>query len=179
MIRGRTTLLLLGIFLVFAVVGYTVSSNKPDDQVQYVTAQPEVFPGVEATQITRMEVENHRTGSKITFVKVPGGWQTTDEKGNALLLDPGQAPRMLQILSTLRYNRIMEGSDVKAFGLADGGLFSVSFDSGRSYTLLIGDLNSDRSYGFVQLGVGSAVLQVPAQSVRTLITPVSGGTASQ
>jgi len=79
---------------------------------------------------------------------------------------------MLQILSSLRYNRIMEGSDVKAFGLADGGMYSVSFDAGRTYTLLVGNLNSDSSFAFVQRGVGTAILEVQAQSIITLLGPV-------
>ncbi len=179
MIKGRTTLLLLGIFLALAAVAYVQSTTQQPIQVLPPTAQLEVFPGVEATQITRIELENHRTGKKVTLIKVVGGWQATDEKGTAVQLDPGQLPRMLQILSTLRYNRIMEGSDVKAFGLADGGLYSVSFDAGRAYTLLVGDLNSDSSFAFVQPGVDASVLQVPAQSILTVLAPVSAGTASQ
>ena len=117
---------------------------------------------------------DHAQGIQITLVKAPGGWQGTDKNGKPVEVDPGQPPRMIQILSSLRYNRIMEGSDVKAFGLADGGMFSVSFDAGRSYTLLVGDLNSDSSSAFVQRGVGSAILQVPAQSMFTLLAPVMG-----
>lgn len=176
MIRQRTTLILVGVFLALAAVAYVLDStqraNQP--QVQFPTAQPELFDGVEATQITRMELQNHATGRQVTLVKVPGGWQGTDKNGKSIQVDPGQPPRMLQILSSLRYNRIMEGSDVKAFGLADGGMFSVSFDAGRSYTLLIGDLNSDSSLAFVQRGIGSAIVQVPAQPMFTLLAPVMG-----
>src|SRR5262249_38679072 len=130
------------------------------------------FPGVVATQITRMEIANRSNGKKATFVKVPGGWQVTDEKGSPLQMEVAQPPRMLQILSSLRYNRIMEGSDVKAFGLADGGMYSVSFDAGRTYTLLVGNMNSDSSFAFVQRGVGTVILEVPAQSIITLLGPV-------
>ena len=174
MIKQRTTLILVVIFVALAAVAYALDvsqrNNTPPDQ--FPTAQPELFTGVQPTQITRMVLENHATGLQITLVKVPGGWQGTDKNGQPIQVDPGQPPRMLQILSTLRYNRVMEGSDVKAFGLADGGMFSVNFDAGRSYTLLVGDLNSDSSFAFVQRGVGSAIVQVPAQSIRTLLTPV-------
>jgi hypothetical protein len=176
MIKPRTTLLLIGIFLVLAVSAYLsqITTTGPDRFRPYSTAQPEVFARVEPTQITRIALENHTTGRKVTLVKLPGGWQGTDKNGKPIQIDPGQPPRMLQILSSLRYNRVMEGSDVKAFGLADGGIFSVSFDAGRSYTLLVGDLNSDSSFAFVQRGVGSAILQVPAQSMATLLAPVMG-----
>jgi Domain of unknown function (DUF4340) len=179
--KSRSTLLLLGIFIVLVVVAAAVNGTRQNNQnqVQLPITQTEIFPGVEPTQITRIALENHTTGHKVLMVKVPGGWQATDEKGQSVKIDPGQPPRMLQILSSLRYNRVMEGSDVKAFGLADGGIFSVSFDAGRSYTLLVGDVNSDSSFAFVQPGVGSAVLQVPAQVMASLLAPVSAGTISQ
>jgi hypothetical protein len=172
MIKSRTTLLLIGIFLTLAAIASLVSNNQPTASNYLPTALPELFPGVVATQITRMEIENHGNSKKVTFVKVAGGWQVTDEKGSPLQMDVGQPPRMLQILSSLRYNRIMEGSDVKTFGLADGGMYSVSFDAGRTYTLLVGNLNSDSSFAFVQRSVGTAILEVPAQSIITVLGPV-------
>jgi hypothetical protein len=176
MIKQRGTLILVVIFLALAVIAFVLDSTQKANQVQLQppTAQPELFSGVEATQITRMELENHTNGRQVTLVRVPGGWQGTDKNGKPVQVDPGQPPRMLQILSSLRYNRVMEGSDVKAFGLADGGMFSVSFDAGRSYTLLVGDLNSDSTSAFVQRGIGSAIVQVPAQSMITLLAPIMG-----
>jgi hypothetical protein len=176
MIKQRTMLILVAIFLLLAGTAYLLDSSQRANQgqVQLPTAQPEVFSGVQPTQITRIVLENHATGRQVTLVRVPGGWQGTDKNGKPVQVDPGQPPRMLQILSTLRYNRVMEGSDVKAFGLANGGMFSVSFDAGRSYTLLIGDLNSDSSLAFVQRGIGSAIVQVPAQPMVTLLAPVMG-----
>ena len=73
---------------------------------------------------------------------------------------PRQIADMIQNLPTLRYNRVMEGSDVKAFGFADGGFFVVRFDAGASYLLRVGDLNSDQSYTYVQRGNDPTVLQV-------------------
>jgi hypothetical protein len=131
-----------------------------------------VFPDITQTQITRMTVENRQIGKKAILVKVPGDWLGTDEKGSKIQVDLNQVTRMLQILSTLRYNRVMEGSDVQAFGLSDGGLFVVSFEAGASYTMHIGDLNSALTFAYVQRDTEKSILQVPAEQVNTLVLMV-------
>ncbi len=76
---------------------------------------------------------------------------------------------MIQFLPTLRYNRVMEGSDVQAFGLSDGGILIVSFEVGARYTLHIGDLNSDLACSHVQREPDVYIPQVPAVPVATLL----------
>ncbi len=67
----------------------------------------------------------------------------------------------------------MEGSDVTAFGLANGGRFVVHFDArGSSYTLHIGELNSALMYAFVQLGDNGPIGQIPATDANSLVTMV-------
>ena len=59
---------------------------------------------------------------------------------------------MILNLLTLRYNRVMEASDVKTFGIADGESFVVRLDAGKSYLLCVGGSNSDPSHAYIQRG---------------------------
>ncbi len=80
---------------------------------------------------------------------------------------------MIQIRPTVRYNRIMEGSDVTAFGLADGGRFVVHFEArGDAYTLHIGELNSALTYAYVQLGDNGPIGQISATDANGLVAIV-------
>jgi hypothetical protein len=108
------------------------------------------------------------------MVKAPGDWLGADQNGKTLALYLAHVTRMIQILATLRYNRVMEGSDVKAFGLADGGSFVIRFDAGgAAYTLHVGDLNSAQTYSYVQRGDGGPVVQVPARDAAMLVRMVT------
>ena len=174
--KNRRTSWLLGIvFVALAALAIAVSvvrqSNTPPPV--YATEMPQVFPGVDQTQITRIEIENHLNGKAVTLVKRPGDWEGKDKDGQPVQVNPGQVARMLQILATLRYNRIMEGSDVKAFGLADDGYFIVRFDAGGSYVLTVGDQNSDHSLVFVQNAANGPVLQVSQPQMAVLLTMVA------
>ena len=174
--KNRRTSLLLGIIFV-VLLGLTVAVNVTRQNnappLEFPTAPPLVFPDVEQTQITRIEMENHLNGKSITLVKQPGDWEGKDKDGQPIQVDYGQIARMLQVLATLRYNRIMEGSDVKAFGLTAGGYFLVRFDAGRSYTLTVGDQNSDHSFVFIQRAPDEPVLQVSAPQMSVLLAMVA------
>jgi hypothetical protein len=172
MTSAHTTRLLIVVFLALLGVVALVQLNRPAD-TPAPTVLPMLFPGIGPTQITRIELENHMTGQKLTLVKVPGDWTGTDEKGRPVPVDLNRVTRIIQILPTLRYNRMMEGSDVKAFGLADGGLFVVRFDAGGStYTLHVGDLNSALTYAYVQRGDDGPIGQILATDANTLTTLV-------
>ncbi len=175
MSNTRTTRILIVIFVALLGVAYLVNvarrNNAPTPLPVPIALY--VFPGVEPTLITRIELENHMIERKLTLVKIPGGWKGTGEKSAEVPVDLNQATRIIQILSTLRYNRVMEGSDVKAFGLAEGGLFVVRFDaSGRSYTLQIGDLNSAPTYAYARRSDNEPVIQIPAVEAKSLVKPV-------
>lgn len=178
----RSTRLLLLVFVGLLAAAFVINIARQNTPVPTPRITPliEVFPGIDATQITRIEVENRPQKRKITLVRTPGQWVATDEKQQTVTVDVAQITRMIQILPTLRYNRVMEGSDLKAFGLADGGLFVVRFSVGdASYTLHVGNLNSDRTYSYVQReasGSSSPVLQVPASQVATLVSIVANPT---
>ena len=176
MSNTRTTRILIVIFVALLGVAYLVSvarkASAPTPPPVPVSLY--VFPGVEPTQITRIELENQVDKRKLTLVKVPGDWIGTDQNGKTVQVDLAQVTRMIQILPTLRYNRIMEGSDVKAFGLADGGYFIVRFDAGgTSYVLHIGDVNSAQTYSYVQRGDSGPVLQIPARDAAMLVRMVT------
>ncbi|MEP7285974.1 MAG: DUF4340 domain-containing protein [Chloroflexota bacterium] len=174
---SRTTRLLLVVFVGILAVAYLLNlaqqSSRPQPTATPET-QPDVFPGVEPTQITRIEIESVRVNRKITLVKVPGDWKGTDEKGASVPVDLAQVSRMLQVLSSLRYNRVMEGTaDVKTFGFEGGGFFIVRFDAGQQYSLHIGDLNSAQTNAYIQRGDDPTVLQVPSDQIFILLLMIS------
>jgi uncharacterized protein DUF4340 len=176
MISARTTRWLIVVFVALLGLVYVLNLARQNAVVRipYPTPQPELFPGIEQTQITRIEVENRVDKRKLTLVKAPGDWIGADQNGKTVPVDLVQVTRMIQILPTLRYNRIMEGSDVKAFGLADGGYFIVRFDAGgTSYVLHVGDVNSAQTYSYVQPGDSGPVLQIPARDAAMLVRMVA------
>jgi hypothetical protein len=171
---GTTKLLgLIFVGMVSLLALVNLSRQNTAAQVLPPTIPQVIFPDVAQTQISRITVESRLSGRKITLTKVPGDWTATDEKGASVQADLNQVTKMLQILPTLRYNRVMEGSDVKAFGLSDGGIFVVSFEAGVQYTMHIGDLNSALTYSYVQRDSEPRILQVPAVEVATLVRMVA------
>jgi uncharacterized protein DUF4340 len=176
MTGSRTTQVLIVAFVVLVGLAYlfNLAQQNATVRIPYPTALPELYPGIEQTQITRIEIENLVQKRRLTLVKVPGDWIGTDQTGKSVPVDLAQVTRMIQILPTLRYNRIMEGSDVKAFGLADGGYFIVRFDAGgTSYVLHVGDVNSAQTYSYVQPGDSGPVLQIPARDAAMLVRMVA------
>jgi hypothetical protein len=170
---ARPSRLLFVVFIVLLGTAYFVSfQQRRESQVTLPTPMPEVFPGIVATQISHIEIENVQDRRKVKLTKVPGDWQATDEKGSPIAVDYRQVSRILDRLPNLRYRRIMEGTDVKTFGLDNGGFFIVRFNAGRSYTLRVGDLTSDQMLVYVQRDSNPQVLQVPADELYTLIALV-------
>ncbi|MCC7447468.1 MAG: DUF4340 domain-containing protein [Anaerolineae bacterium] len=171
----RTTRILIVIFVALLGVAYLVNQarRRSAPTPPPVPVALYVFPGVEPTQITRIELENHMIKRTLTLERIPGGWKGTDDKGAEVPVDLNQATRIIQILSSLRYNRVLEGSDVKAFGLADGGLFMVRFiASNKTYTLHIGDLNSALTSAYARRSDSEPVIQIPAIEAKSLVKPV-------
>ncbi len=82
---------------------------------------------------------------------------------------------MLQILSALRYNRILDKSetDLRAFGLADGGWFILRFDAGARHMLRVGEVNAARTDSYVQRGEGGSVYLAPYDKVGMLVPLVN------
>src|SRR5687767_1790637 len=104
--NANTTRLLVVLFLGMLALAFFVNQAQPPRPVP--TPIPEVFPEVHATDITRIELENTENKQKYSLVRSPGEWKGTDENGNSVEVDPGQITRMIQTISTMRYNRVME-----------------------------------------------------------------------
>ena len=174
MLNRRSTVLLVIVFVALAAVAYFLGQAQQTlhPAPPSPTDAPLVFPGIDPAQITRIEVENVKNGLKVTLVKQADGWQGKNEKGWSVEARPRQIADMIQNLPTLRYNRVMEGSDVQAFGFVGGGFLVVKFDAGASYLLRVGDLNSDQSYAYVQRGADPAVLQVPYKPLSLIIAAI-------
>ncbi len=175
MTSPRTTRLLIVAFVGLLVVAAAINGIRQSSGPDTATPMPLVylFPQVESTDITRIDVENHLEGGKLILVRTPGDWLGTDGNGKSVPVDLSKVTRMIQILPTLRYNRLMEGSDVTAFGLANGGRFVVHFDArGSSYTLHIGELNSALTYAYAQLGENGPIGQIPATDANNLVSIV-------
>src|SRR4051794_17144464 len=99
--NGFNTTRLLGIVFVgllgvFALFG--LSQHNTPVEALHAPQDPEIFPGIDPTQITQISVENRQSGRKVTLIKVPGDWTATDEKGAALKPDLNLVAKMLQIL---------------------------------------------------------------------------------
>ncbi len=166
------------LILVFAaLLGLTAlfgaTRQEPTPQAQATarptaTAIPYLYPEVETTTITLIELENRQTGRKVKLTKVPGDWLGENEKGSPIQVDLTLMPPILQILATLRYNRIMGSSELENFGLADGGRFIVRFTAGNTYSLHIGTNNPDQTMTYVQRDDEGQVLLVNAEPVLTL-----------
>src|SRR5579859_7450519 len=174
MLNQRTTIMLIVIFILLVGVYYALDQTEHSlhPPLPTPTTHPLVFPGIAPSQITRLEVDDVQGGRKIILVKQPGGWLATNESGLTVNAKSKEISDMIQNLPTLRYNRVMEGSDVQAFGFAGGGFMVVKFDAGASYLLRVGDLNSDQSYAYVQRGTDPAVLQVPYKPLSLIIAAI-------
>jgi hypothetical protein len=137
------------------------------------TAIPLIFEGILPTDITRITIESRQTGHSVTLVRIPGNWTATDETGKSISVDLNLVTKMISILPTLRYNRSMNESNLKDFGLADGGEFTVQFEAGRLHTLHIGAISADGTLSYCQRDSESAVLWVSVQPIATLVSIVS------
>ncbi len=109
--RWRPTLLIglvFGGLLVFSLLLNSARQQK----IPIITATPltsaELFPAVQPSDITRITVTDHVTGRSVTLKRVPGDWQGVDGQGTPAPVDLPNVTRMIQILGTLRYNRVLE-----------------------------------------------------------------------
>ena len=110
---------------------------------------------------------------RLTLIRSAGGWSGTDENGKPFDVDLPQVTRMIQILASLRYNRIMEGSDLNAFGLANGGVFTVRFEAGACYTLHVGNPAPTGTDAYVQVNDDPKVYLANFTEVASLVSMVA------
>lgn len=137
-----------------------------------------VFPRALPAQITRMDLEDRRDAAKpakITLIKTAGDWQAfRSERDAPSLPDLTKIARLLNGLASLRYNRIIDSTNLEAFGLADGGRYVIRFVADRTYTLHIGSTSPDQTLAYIQRDGSQAILLVPAEQAAALISAVEG-----
>lgn len=80
-----------------------------------------------------------------------------------------EVARLIQILASLRYNQIMEGSDLSAYGLTNGGIFTVRFEAGASHTLHVGKPMPTGTDACVQVNDNLKVYLATLADVTTLV----------
>jgi hypothetical protein len=169
--RARGVRLLAVVFLALAgvlVIAGLARRNTPAAPLATPIPVPFVYPEVAATDITSITLENRRTNHILMLEKVPGDWLAENEGGQRVAIDVTKVPRLLRILSTLRYNRTLDDSALEAYGLADGGWLIVRFRAGLPYTLHIGDNNPGGTLTYVRRGASGPALLVAAESVSVL-----------
>lgn len=164
---------LLGVAVVVSITRRTAeqSAQQTAQSQQTPTAAPEpyLFPDVLPTYISRIELQDQGKGKALTLVKIPGDWTGQDGSGAKLKVDLTKMPDLLRILATLRYNRVIESTDLEAFGLSDSGTFAIRFEAGQSYTLYIGKTNPDGTLVYARRGDERSILLVPADSAEVLV----------
>lgn len=170
---GVQILLVIFVGLVVASFVFDRTRDSNNQIPVVVTALPEIFPGIRVNDITRMELEAVKVKRKFIFERQPGDWKVTVQdgtQGSRVVEAPiAEITQMMQVLATLRYTRVMESMDVKAFGLENGGFFTVKFTAGQAYTLYIGEFNSAQTGIFVQKDNDARVLLVARDPILKLV----------
>jgi len=134
----------------------------------------EMFPDVQPAAITRIVVADKIGGRTVTLTRVPGDWQAVDNVGKAAPVDLPNVTRMIQILATLRYNRVLEETSVAAYGLAGDGKVSIDFDAGTTtYHLRIGDSTPEGSLAYIQRGSDPAIYLVSNATLGLLVSALA------
>ncbi len=180
--QRRTVIILFVVFLALLglAVGVIFPRRTPLPNTQgtpSATQVPYVFPSVLPAQITRMVLEDRRDSADvatITLIKMAGDWQAFRTENDTFLPDLTKVARLLHGLASLRYNRIIEGTTLEAFGLADGGQFVIRFTADSTYTLYIGGNTPDQTFAYVQRDGFTAILLVPAEQIAALTGALEG-----
>jgi hypothetical protein len=177
--------LLFAIFFVLLGIGVVLNVLQRGRAAQFSpnatagTPIPYLYPEVLPTTIVRIAVEDKRAGRRFTLTKIPGNWQAEGVEGQSLKVDLTKLPTILQLLSTLRYNRSIDLTDQESFGLAEGGWFVIRFEAGRSsYTLHIGDNNPDQTLAYVRRGDAGPALAVSAIQAQALVSALQSSVSA-
>jgi hypothetical protein len=174
--RFRTTLLFMLIFgglaMLSALIILTRQSSGSHLAITGTPVTPQtgyIFTDVEPGKITRISVVDHGTAHTVTYTRVPGDWNVDDSAGKIKASDLPNVARIIQILATLRYNRVLEGSSVAAYGLAGDGKVGIDFDAaGKSYHLRIGEATPYGDTTYVQRGDSPSIYLVQTAVVAIL-----------
>ena len=131
----------------------------------------ELFPNAQPDAITRVIVTDETSGLSVTWTKVPGGWQAVRSDGLPVAVDLTNVARMIQILPTLRYNRVLEESNVAQFGLSGQGQAQIEFEMGNGVPnrLRIGNADPSQTSVYVQRGDEPTIYLVPSGPVALVL----------
>jgi hypothetical protein len=123
-----------------------------------------------------MTISNDASGQQVTWTRTSAGWQAVDAKGHSLTVNLTNVARMIQILATLRYNRVLEESNVAQFGLTGNGRAVIEFDAGAKtpYRLRIGDQSPYGDLTYVQRDTDPSVYLVSGPEINLVIGALPG-----
>jgi hypothetical protein len=133
---------------------------------------------VEPSAVVLIVVRSGDGKQSVTLTRVPGDWRLTDVKGSRSAPDLAQISRVIQILGTLRYNRVIRDQNVAAYGLSGDGKVTIEFDAGISHRLKIGDLAQVSGFTFVQRDGDAAVYLVPTETIGVVSGLLAGSDPS-
>ena len=176
--RGRTTVILLVLFGGLLVASLLINVSRRNQVVFSVTATPdiELFPAVQPENITRMTISDSVTGQRVTWMRDSSGWQAVNATGQSVAVNLTNVARMIQILATLRYNRVLEESNMAQFGLTGNGRAVIEFDAGAKtpYRLRIGDQSPYGDLTYVQRDIDPSVYLVSGPEINLVIGALPG-----
>ena len=176
--RGRTTVILLVLFGGLLAASVLINVSRRNRAVFSVTATPniELFPVVQPETITRITISDSASGQRVTWTRDSSGWQAINATGQSLAVNLTNVARMIQILATLRYNRVLEESNVAQFGLAGNGRAVIEFDAGAKtpYRLRIGDPSPYGDLTYVQRDNDASIYLIAGPEINLVIGALPG-----
>lgn len=136
----------------------------------YTAASPQsgmLFPDADPISITRIVIRDPASGHTLTLRKIPGDWVAVDEKGAPVSVDLAKITQVVQILGTLRYNRVIIDQNFAAYGLVGDGRLNVQFaiEAAPEHVLRVGALAQVSGQTFVQRDTDSAIYLVSTQTL--------------
>lgn len=182
-LNRRLTLFLA--FVLAALLGFSLFVNATRvqvirdhaDQFTLTPVTPQagfLFPSVEPALIAKIVIRDAK-GTQVTFVKVPGDWQATNGLGTPQPTDLANLTRVIQILGTLRYNRVLADSNLSSYGLTGEGNVSIQFETSPmanapaiSHRLKIGITAQVSGFTYVMRDQDSAIYLAPTQPLEAL-----------
>jgi len=176
--RGRTTVILMLVFGGLLTASVWLNLSRRDQPLFSITATPniELFPQVQPQAITRMTISDSVSGQQVTWTRNGDGWQAVDATGHTVAVNLTNVARMIQILATLRYNRVLEESNVAQFGLTGNGRAIIEFDAGAKtpYRLRIGDQSPYGDLSYVQRDTDPAIYLVSGPELALVTGALPG-----
>ncbi len=180
----RLTITIIAVFGGLLVVSLLLNATRQQQYVNAVnTALPAVspnagllYPAVEPSAITKLTLQ--KAGQSLTLTRVPGDWRGEDGKGQPVSVNLASIARVIQIVGTLRYTRVIIEPNLAAYGLIGDRAVNLQFEAGQRHKLSIGDLAQVSGFTYVQRDEDPAIYLVPTQSLEAINSLLSGAPPS-